>query len=206
MVGFSFRVILFFNYSLSAKLPATAPRLPAALPMETAQPPSAEMVPAAASSDNAPAWNTAAPDWQRPPVLPQAGAIHRECGAQTVETVRSPQRGPILRRLCPIPLRAHGQALLRASLRFLKAAVAPAPAPASAAPLPPAAPDFCWMARGRAGSREWWTSRGSKPARAKAAAKFFALRPGSEFSAPALPPAWDGFRPTGRAAVSSPAA
>src|SRR6266481_4735396 len=166
MVGFSFRVILFFSYSLSARLPATAPRLPAALPAETAQPPSAEMVPAAASSDNAPAWNTAAPDWQRPPVLPQAGAI----------------------------------------LRFLKAAVAPAPAPASAAPLPPAAPDFCWMARGRAGSREWWTSRGSKPARAKAAAKFFALRPGSEFSAPALPPAWDGFRPTGRAAVSSPAA
>src|SRR5258708_34490143 len=110
MVGFSFRVILFFSYSLSARLPATAPRLPAALPAETAQPPSAEMVPAAASSDNAPAWNTAAPDWQRPPVRPRAGAIHRECGAQTVETVRSLRRGPILQRLCPIPLQEHGRA------------------------------------------------------------------------------------------------
>src|SRR5260370_23466985 len=109
MVGFSFRVSLFFSYSLNAKLPATAPRLPAALPMETAQPPSAEMVPAAASSDNAPASSTAAPDWQRPPVRLPAAAIHRECGAQTEATVRSPQRGPILRRLFPIPLREHGR-------------------------------------------------------------------------------------------------
>src|SRR5260370_24969814 len=110
MVGFSFRVILFFSYSLSARLRATAPRRPAALPAETAQPPSAELVPAPASSDNAPASSTAAPDCLPPPVRLPAAAVRRECGAQTEATVRSPQRGPILRRLCPIPLRAHDQA------------------------------------------------------------------------------------------------
>src|ERR1700728_2635874 len=192
-------------FPFTAKLRATAPRPAEALRAERAQQLSVKGVPAAASGSSALEWRTTTPESPAPPAPQPGGAAHQPRAGQREAAIPRPRLTPVRRRRGPVPLRGRDRASPRASLHSPTAADAPATAPAPAARFRPAAPDSCSPEPDRAGPREWSTDRGSKPARATIAAKFSALRRGSEPSAPALPPAWDGSPPAGQAAVSFPA-